>query len=153
MGDWHKAAAQTWMDRRGVHWLLTANDRSANRVYFQVEVVVVVVVVVVVEVVVVVVVLLLVVVVVVAVVLVVVVVVVTVVVAVSMDSLYVQLSREVIRPEMHRRLGACRPERPSCLGVCFLSMLHKESGVRIRNQNQTTKHVQPQWLDVGCSPN
>jgi hypothetical protein len=153
MEDWHKAAAQAWMDRRGVQCLRTANDRSANRVYFQVMVVVVVVVVVVVEVVVVVVVLVVVVVVVVAVVLVVVVVVVMVVVAVSVDSFLLQLSRQVIRHEVHRRLGACRPERPSCLGACFLSMLHKENGVRIRNQNQTTKHVQPQWLDVGCFPN
>jgi len=90
-------------------------------------------VVVVVEVVVVVVVLLVVVVVVVE--LVVVVVVVMVVVAVSVDSLYVQLSRQLICHDMHKRLGACSPERPSCLGACFLFMLHKESGARIRNQN------------------
>jgi len=85
--------------------------------------------------------------------LVVVVVVVMMVVAVSVGSMYVQLNRQLICHEMHRRLGACCPERPSCLGACFLFMFHKESGVRIRNQNQTTKHVQPQWLDVGCSPN
>ena len=99
-------------------------------------VVVVVVVVVVVEVVVVVVLLLLLLLVVVVVVeLVVVVVVVMVVVAVSVDSMYVQLSRQLICHEMHKRLGACSPERPSCLGACFLFMLHKESGARIRNQN------------------
>ena len=96
--------------------MLIANDRSAHHAYFQVMVVVVVVVVVVVEVV-------------------VVVVVLVVVVAVSVDSMYVQLSRQLICYDMHKRLGACSPERPSCLGACFLFMLHKESGAIIRNQN------------------